>query len=148
MVDVTENFVLKATDYLGPEDAKRVQKFHCCGLQDFYPDENKYDCVWIQWVLGYLKDHDAVEFLKRCKKSLRANGICILKENVSASEAELDEVDSSYTRPRKTYLNLIHKAGMFVIRDEKQRKVNVKLFQIFPFGVFLVKLSSISIKPI
>lgn len=123
MVDVTENFVKKATEYLGVDDAKRVLKFHCSGLQSFYPEQNKYDVVWIQWVLGYLKDNDAVDFLKRCKASLKPNGICILKENVCVGEPELDELDASYTRPRKSYLNLIHKAGMFVIRDEKQRKV-------------------------
>ena len=124
MVDVTENFIAKATEYLGAEDAKRVLKFHCCGLQDFYPEPNKYDCVWIQWVSGYLNDNDFVDFLKRCKTSLKSNGICILKENICQNEPELDADDSSYTRPRQAYLNLIHKAGMVVIRDEKQRKVS------------------------
>lgn len=54
MVEVTENFVSKAKEYLGHEDSKRVAKFHCCGLQDFNPEPKKYDCIWIQWVAGEL----------------------------------------------------------------------------------------------
>lgn len=52
MIDVTENFINQAKEYLGEEDAKRVPKFHCCGLQDFRPEPEKYDCIWIQWVTG------------------------------------------------------------------------------------------------
>ena len=52
MVDVTENFIEKAKEYLGCEDTKRVFKFHCCGLENFMPEVNKYDCIWIQWVAG------------------------------------------------------------------------------------------------
>jgi protein N-terminal methyltransferase len=129
-----KSFVNKATEYLGPDDAKRVLKFHCCGLQSFYPEQKKYDIVWIQWVLGYLKDNDAIDFLKRCKASLKPNGMCILKENVCVGEPELDEIDASYTRPRKSYLNLIHKAEMFVIRDEKQRKFPAELYEVRLFA--------------
>lgn len=52
MVEVTKNFISEATNYLGEDLAKQVLKFHCCGLQDFFPEANKYDCIWIQWVLG------------------------------------------------------------------------------------------------
>jgi protein N-terminal methyltransferase len=52
MVDVTENFIEKAKEYLGPEDSKRVAKFHRCGLEKFSPEIRKYDCIWIQWVAG------------------------------------------------------------------------------------------------
>lgn len=52
MVDVTENFIKTAREYLGDEDSKRVLNFYCSGLQNFQPDANKYDCIWIQWVTG------------------------------------------------------------------------------------------------
>ena len=32
--------------------------------------EFKYDCVWIQWVIGHLTDEDLVNFLKKCKVNL------------------------------------------------------------------------------
>jgi protein N-terminal methyltransferase len=52
MVDVNSNFIEKAKEYLGPDDAKRVNEFHCCGLENFNPNGKKYDCIWIQWVAG------------------------------------------------------------------------------------------------
>ncbi len=134
MCDVSENFIKAAKDYLGPENSARIPKFHTCGLQKFYPDISKYDVIWIQWVIGYLKDNDLVEFLKRCKLALKPNGICVLKENICVGEAELDEVDSSYTRSKKTYMNLIHKAGMHVVRDEKQRKFPDELYEVRMFA--------------
>lgn len=51
MVDVTEDFLIKAKTYLG-EEGKRVRNFFCCGLQDFSPEPQSYDVIWIQWVIG------------------------------------------------------------------------------------------------
>ncbi|XP_030149092.1 N-terminal Xaa-Pro-Lys N-methyltransferase 1 isoform X1 [Lynx canadensis] len=50
MVDVTEDFLIKAKTYLG-EEGKRVRNYFCCGLQDFSPEPNSYDVIWIQWVI-------------------------------------------------------------------------------------------------
>lgn len=35
-------------------------------LQNFYPKPQKYDVIWCQWVLGYIRDDDLIEFLKNC----------------------------------------------------------------------------------
>lgn len=51
MVDVTEDFLVKAKTYLG-EEGKRVRNYFCCGLQDFSPEPQSYDVIWIQWVIG------------------------------------------------------------------------------------------------
>lgn len=51
MVDVTEDFLTKAKSYLG-EEGRRVRNYFCCGLQDFSPEPNTYDVIWIQWVIG------------------------------------------------------------------------------------------------
>lgn len=51
MVDVTEDFLVKAKSYLG-EEGKRVRNYFCCGLQDFSPEPHSYDVIWIQWVIG------------------------------------------------------------------------------------------------
>lgn len=53
MVDVTEDFLVKAKTYLG-EEGKRVRNYFCCGLQDFSPEPHSYDVIWIQWVIGEL----------------------------------------------------------------------------------------------
>ena len=130
MIDVTEGFINESKKFLGEEDSKRIAKFHVCGLQNFYPEINKYDLIWIQWVLGYLKDNDLVDFFKRCKLALKPNGVIVLKENVSVSEPEWDEADSSWTRPRQAYLNLIHKADMVVLREERQRKFPDEIYEV------------------
>jgi protein N-terminal methyltransferase len=40
-------------------------EFYCEGLQKFTPRVNFYDCVWVQWVVGYLTDDDLRSFLQR-----------------------------------------------------------------------------------
>lgn len=70
--------------------------------------------------------------MKRCKQALKPNGIIILKENLSQKEVEFDEEDSSVTRPRQEYINIIHKAGMHIVKEERQRK--------FPVGLYEVRL--------
>lgn len=37
------------------------------GLQNFSPEEGKYDVIWCQWVMGHLKDEHFIDFLQRCK---------------------------------------------------------------------------------
>ena len=133
MCDVSENFIKTATSYLGPEDSARIPKFHICGLQDLRLESKRYDCIWIQWVAGYLIDHDLVEFFKRCKQALKPNGVVILKENV-ANEPVFDEDDNSWTRTKKGYIDLVHKAGMHVVKDEKQRKFPNDLFEVRLFA--------------
>lgn len=63
---VTFEFFAGSSSYIGEED-KRVRQKFVCGLQDFEPEENYYDMIWIQWVTGHLTDEDLVSFLKRCQ---------------------------------------------------------------------------------
>ncbi len=81
-----------------------------------------------------MTDADLVDFFKRCKAALKPNGVCILKENLTKAEYDFDELDSSFTRPRQAYLNLIHKSGMHLIRDEKQRKFPSDLYEVRLFA--------------
>ena len=129
MVDVTDSFIEKAKTYLA-EDAKRVQNFFVKGLEAFEPAANNYDCIWMQWVLGYLSDDDLVAFFKRCKAALKPNGICVIKDNMAKKEREFDEVDSSFTRTRDTYVELINKAGMTIVAEDKQRKFPQELYEV------------------
>jgi protein N-terminal methyltransferase len=69
-----------------------------------------------------LTDSDLVDFFKRCKQALKPSGVCVLKENLTIGQYDFDKEDSSFTRPRQAYLDIIHKAGMHLIRDERQRK--------------------------
>jgi AdoMet dependent proline di-methyltransferase len=47
--------------------------------QDFNPEPNTYDVIWIQWVIGHLADLDFISFFKRCAKGLKPGGAIVLK---------------------------------------------------------------------
>ncbi len=54
MVEQCTNFV---------EEAKKeewtvgkVDRFINLGLQEFTPEEKRYDMIWVQWVMGHLTD--------------------------------------------------------------------------------------------
>ncbi|KAJ3191211.1 hypothetical protein HK101_007983, partial [Irineochytrium annulatum] len=104
--------------------------FYPVGLQDFTPEEGKYDMIWCQWVLGHLTDDDFVAFFRRCKKGLKPNGVIGIKENVSKAEVEVDTEDSSVTRPEGLLKELLGRAGLRILKEDYQKG--------FPKGLFKV----------
>nr|XP_057913556.1 N-terminal Xaa-Pro-Lys N-methyltransferase 1 isoform X1 [Doryrhamphus excisus]XP_057913557.1 N-terminal Xaa-Pro-Lys N-methyltransferase 1 isoform X1 [Doryrhamphus excisus] len=119
LVDVTQEFLDKAKTYLG-DDGKRVGGYFCQGLQDFVPESGRYDVIWIQWVIGHLTDNHLVEFLRRCHKALRPNGLIVIKDNVSYEGVVPDEVDSSVCRDLEIVRSLVVRAGLSIIYEEQQ----------------------------
>eukprot|EP00826_Nyctotherus_ovalis_P050516 TRINITY_DN6192_c0_g2_i1.p1 TRINITY_DN6192_c0_g2~~TRINITY_DN6192_c0_g2_i1.p1 ORF type:complete len:210 (+),score=44.93 TRINITY_DN6192_c0_g2_i1:186-815(+) len=66
IVDQASNLIQAAKTNVKSE---RMRNFYVSGLQDFeFPD--KYNCIWVQWVLMHMPDEDAVKLLKKCKASL------------------------------------------------------------------------------
>merc|ERR1712015_164901 len=62
VVDILEqepNFTQKIPDYLD-EEKHRCEKIFTQGMQDFEPEEKRYDVIWIQWVIGHLTDEDFI----------------------------------------------------------------------------------------
>ncbi|XP_068609133.1 N-terminal Xaa-Pro-Lys N-methyltransferase 1 [Brachionichthys hirsutus] len=129
LVDVTQGFLDKARVYLG-EDGKKVGNYICEGLQDFVPASGRYDVIWIQWVIGHLTDDHLVEFLRRCQKALRPNGLIIIKDNVSFEGVVPDEVDSSVCRDLKTVHGLVHSAGLRILHEEQQKNFPKEIYQV------------------
>lgn len=129
LVDVTQEFLDKAKTYLGDE-CKRVGNYLCCGLQDFVPESGRYDVIWIQWVIGHLTDDHLVEFLQRCQKALRPNGLIVIKDNVSYEGVVPDEVDSSVCRDLQILHNLVSQAGLRVIYEEQQMNFPKEIYQV------------------
>lgn len=149
---VTKNFLLKVpfkkvdlveqapsfceqakNEYLAKEiQEKRVGQVICQGLQDFTPEEGKYDLIWCQWVLGHLTDDHFVAFFKRCIKGLKPNGLIGVKENNASREALIDDEDSSVTRPNQELKRLFEKAGLTLIKEDIQRGL--------PQGLFAVRM--------
>ncbi|KAJ3599664.1 hypothetical protein NHX12_033620 [Muraenolepis orangiensis] len=120
MVDMMEHFLLHAhEEYLG-DDADRIETYYCYNLQEFMPQAKRYDCVWIQWVACHLTDKDLMNFLMRCKKSLRPGGVIVLKDNMARQGCKLDPVDSSIIRHLDIMRGIIFKAGLEIVAVEKQ----------------------------
>lgn len=136
-VEQDKKFADKIYEFVG-KSPKLGQVFNQ-GLQEFTPDEGKYDLIWTQWVLGHLTNDDLIAFFKRCIKGLSKNGIIIIKENVTATSTlpEIDQNDSSVTRPITHLKQLIVRSGLRILR--------VSLQSGFPAGILPVYM--ITAKP-
>lgn len=129
MVELNQTFLDEAPKFL-EDGASRVERFICSGLQDFSPEAGRYDVIWMQWVLGHLTDEDLVAFFRRCKLGLRENGIICIKENIASSEIDFDTTDSSFTRSRELLLELFNKAGLRILKEERQRNLPKELYDV------------------
>jgi protein N-terminal methyltransferase len=78
-----------------------------------------------------LTDKDLIDFLIRCKKSLKGGYIGV-KENVSPAGILFDEQDSSCTRSDSIFKEIFEVAGLELIKEQKQLG--------FPTGLYEVKL--------
>ncbi|KAJ7988155.1 hypothetical protein DPEC_G00320680 [Dallia pectoralis] len=129
LVDVTQEFLDQARTYLG-EESKRVENYFCYGLQDFIPQDARYDVIWIQWVIGHLTDDHLVEFLRRCRGGLRPDGIIVIKDNVAYEGVIPDEVDSSVCRDLPLVKSLVARAGLTVVCEEQQMNFPDEIYQV------------------
>lgn len=65
VVEPDEKFINSIDKYVG-RDSHKLGNLYKISLQEFRPDK-KYDVIWNQWVLGYLKDEDLVTYLALCR---------------------------------------------------------------------------------
>lgn len=61
-----------------------------------------------------------MNFLIRCKKSLRPNGVIIIKDNMARQGCKLDSIDSSISRHLDIMRVIIAKAGLEILGVERQ----------------------------
>jgi len=135
MVDVNQTFLDEAPQYLGSESSK-VDCYMCTSLHEFVPERGRYNAVWCQWVLGQLSDDDLVQFFRRCKNGLTEDGLIFVKENMGSSDiSDFDEKDSAWTRPRHLWLEFFDKAGLTVVKEEKQMSFPKDLYDVHMFAV-------------
>ncbi len=79
------------------KDLSNVRNYYVSGIQDFTFQE-KYDCIWVQWVSSQIVDVDYIRFLQRCGDNLNKKGVIVVKENVTDRGFCVDNIDSSVTR--------------------------------------------------
>jgi len=139
LVEQNKKFLEKAVEYLCPEgNDESKHEFFCSGLQNVTPKPKTYDVIWCQWVLGQLTDTHLIEFFKRCTTGLKPNGIIVVKENITSSgEVEMDDIDSSVTRPDGRFHYIFDASNLEVIRELQQKKFpqelyNVKMYAMRP----------------
>lgn len=71
-------------------------------------------------LVGHLTDSHLVDFLGRCRKALRPEGLIVVKDNVSYEGVVPDEVDSSVCRDLDILQRLVSRAGLRIIHQERQ----------------------------
>jgi protein N-terminal methyltransferase len=122
LIETSPRLIQFAPTYIGQEHVSKCN-FICQGLQTFQPipSDDKYDIIWIQWVIGYLTDWDLVSFLSRMGKSLRRpDGIIVIKDNCCNEMAFLADCDDSdITRSFHYLMAIVKESGLKVVNDLK-----------------------------
>lgn len=134
LVEQNPLFLKKAKTYLKAY-TERVVAYHAVGLQDFYPETDRYSLIWCQWVLAHLSDKDLLEFFARSKKALKEKGLIVAKENVvkELEERLYHDDDSSETRSCKVFRKLFEDAGLKVLKEVRQTNFPSDMLEVRTF---------------
>lgn len=141
MLEQNGEYLEESKSFVRPPDASRaVHHRIACGMQDFSSKSagdhisliGRYFVIWIQWCIIYLTDDDLVNFLRECTHCLAPNGFICIKDNLTRSGFIVDNEDSSISRSDRYLKSLFDKAGLDVVREEKQTD--------FPRDIFPVKM--------
>jgi len=134
LMDQCAKFVNYAPEFV---NSSKLEKCILAGVQNFFPEQKVYSCIWIQWVLCQLTDEDLVEFLRRTKTGLEDNGIIVIKENVKNKKFLVHTDDWSVTRPETYLRSFIESAGLEIFFEKEQENfpedtLRVKMFACKP----------------
>lgn len=66
---------------------------------------------------------------------MKENGLIIIKENIASDNIEVDEKDSSITRPYSHYQDIFEKAGLDCYKKMKQAHFPKFLFTVYMFAL-------------
>lgn len=145
-VDAVEP-IEKFTEVIRNSELKRtgvVGDIYTMGLENWYPEKNKYDLIWTQFCVGHLTDVQLREYFVRCREALTETGIMIVKENQSTDPNGLDmfdEEDSSVTRTDEKLRTLFKEAGLVLVASELQLGFP-KNFKLLPVRFYALRPST------
>ena len=131
IVDQCAKYMDAAPSYV---DSPKLKNCFAEGLQTFAPEEGKYDCIWVQWVLSHLTDKDLKSFLERIKVGLKQGGLLAIKENTKKSGFMLHREDWSVTRPEHYLKSIIEESGFRVVEEAYQTNFPSDTFKVKMFG--------------
>lgn len=137
LIEQSPRLLAAAPAYIGETADCKV---HCTvlGLQDFEPEPNSYDVIWIQWVIGHLHDLDFIRFFKRCSRGLRPGGFIILKDNVLKTQDwtfMIDRDDSSVARHEQYIKLLFALSGLNIVQEKQQEDFPTELYPVVMFAL-------------
>eukprot|EP00928_Gymnodinium_smaydae_P071822 TRINITY_DN55302_c0_g1_i1.p1 TRINITY_DN55302_c0_g1~~TRINITY_DN55302_c0_g1_i1.p1 ORF type:complete len:235 (+),score=56.47 TRINITY_DN55302_c0_g1_i1:263-967(+) len=102
--------------------SERCEKFELAALQDFVPEEKRYDMIWNQGVILYLPDDDLVKWFQRCQKGLADGGVICIKENVILDGRWMvDWEDNSVARTDEQLKAIFQRAGLTIVHEARQQ---------------------------
>ena len=132
LVEQSKEFLETAENQYLEGLAKRVQRFIPKGLEEFVPEQERYDLIWCQWVLGHLSDEELVAFLKRCVAGLKpGTGLIGIKENTTRhDDVDFDLEDSSMTRTDAIFKGIFEKAGLTLLKEGLQQGFPASLYPV------------------
>jgi len=134
MVEQSKAFLDESMNYI-EETGEKIERRILAALQDFTPEQYHYDVIWCQWVLSHLKDDDVTQFLRRSKVSLVNNGMVIIKDNVTSSGCvEIDEEDSTLSRPLALWQKLITDSGLRIVKQQQQQRFPKEIYEVWMFA--------------
>ena len=119
------------TEFLA--DCPQLGSVAAVGLQSWLPEKSTYDCVWMQWVAGYVLDPHFIALLRRISACLAPGGVLVVKENVThpaTCALWMDHADASTIRSRQYFQELFALGGLRVIRVTQQREWPADLYPI------------------
>eukprot|EP01126_Amoeba_proteus_P051064 TRINITY_DN6080_c0_g1_i5.p1 TRINITY_DN6080_c0_g1~~TRINITY_DN6080_c0_g1_i5.p1 ORF type:complete len:299 (+),score=63.14 TRINITY_DN6080_c0_g1_i5:57-953(+) len=132
LLEVTPKFLEVAKKDL--VNIYQIRNYFCSSVQDFTFTE-KYDMIWIQWVIIYLSDDDFISFLRKCREFLTPTGLILVKDNVTNSGFVLDKIDSSVTRSEAHVKLLFQVSGLRIIHEKQQPGFPKDLFPVKMFAL-------------
>ena len=87
------------------------------------PADLKYDCIWMQWCLGYMLDADLLGLLRRLRASLAPGGVIIIKETVTRRQALwVDASDLNIVRGAPYFEAVLREAGLRIVMRSEMRE--------------------------
>ncbi|OMJ94234.1 hypothetical protein SteCoe_2725 [Stentor coeruleus] len=116
--------------------SNKIRNYFNTGAQNFESEE-KYDVIWVQWVLSQLTDDDLFNFLTKIKGNLSPQGMIFFKENTKRKGFIVHKDDFSVTRCEKVLKHAFNKAGLKVLEEQLQKDwpndlLDVKMFACIP----------------
>lgn len=84
---------------------------------------------------GHLTDQHLAQFLRRCQRGLRPNGLVVIKDNMAQDGVILDDVDSSVCRDLDVVHGIIRSAGLSLLAQERQENLPEEIYHVYSLAL-------------